>query len=77
MLIGGANFALHFQLVRGQPLVMWRDPEFRFYLGIFVAFWITSAVNLYGATYDSFGQRIKVCSVSGCIDHDYHGICHR
>jgi trk/ktr system potassium uptake protein len=59
MLIGGANFSLHFQLVRGQPLVMWRDPEFRFYLAIFVAFWITSAVNLYGATYDSFGNALR------------------
>ena len=49
MLIGGANFALHFQLVRGHPLVMWRDPEFRFYLAVFVGFWIVSAINLYGA----------------------------
>jgi trk system potassium uptake protein len=59
MLIGGANFALHFQLVRGHPLVMWRDPEFRFYLGIFIAFWITIAINLYGTPYDSFGQGLR------------------
>lgn len=59
MLIGGANFALHFQFVRGNPLVMWRDPEFRFYLGIFVAFWITIAISLYGAAYDSFPQALR------------------
>jgi trk system potassium uptake protein TrkH len=59
MLIGGANFALHFQLVRGHPLVMWRDPEFRFYLGVFLAFWLTISVSLYGAAYNSFGQALR------------------
>lgn len=62
MLIGGANFALHFQLVRGRPLVMWRDPEFRFYLAVFVGFWIVSAINLYGPTYDSFGKALRYAS---------------
>ncbi|MDQ1239127.1 MAG: trk/ktr system potassium uptake protein [Thermodesulfobacteriota bacterium] len=59
MLIGGANFALHIQLVRGSPLVMRRDPEFRFYLGVFVAFSIVSTVNLYGAAYESFGKTLR------------------
>lgn len=30
MLVAGVNFALHFQLFRGRPLAVWRDPEFRF-----------------------------------------------
>lgn len=30
MLVAGMNFALHFQLFRGRPHVLWRDPEFRF-----------------------------------------------
>lgn len=30
MLLAGINFALHFQLLRGRPLAMWRNPEFRF-----------------------------------------------
>ena len=36
MLVASLNFALHFQLFRGRPLVLWRDPEFRFF-GILVA----------------------------------------
>jgi trk system potassium uptake protein len=59
MLIGGANFALHFQIVRGHPLVMWRDPEFRFYLGVFLSFWLTISINIYGGVYNSFGQALR------------------
>lgn len=36
MLVASLNFALHFQLFRGRPMVLWRDPEFRFF-GITVA----------------------------------------
>lgn len=36
MLVASLNFALHFQLFRGRPMVLWRDPEFRFF-GILVA----------------------------------------
>jgi trk system potassium uptake protein TrkH len=35
MFISGANFALHYKVIRDRAPVTWfRDPEFRFYLGI-------------------------------------------
>ncbi len=36
MVLAGINFALHFRLLRGRPLVMLRDAEFRFYIGLIV-----------------------------------------
>ncbi len=40
MIIGGINFALHFQVFRGNPKAMWQDPEFRFFIsfvGVLIA----------------------------------------
>jgi trk system potassium uptake protein TrkH len=34
MVIAGANFALHFQVLRGRPGRLLRDAEFRFYMGV-------------------------------------------
>jgi len=34
MLLAGANFALHFQWLRGRPGRLFGDSEFRFYLGV-------------------------------------------
>jgi trk system potassium uptake protein TrkH len=45
MIIGGLNFALHFQLFRGKPLALWRDPEARFFLGVLALF--TAVITLY------------------------------
>src|SRR5690606_23981577 len=30
MILGGINFALYYQLLRGRPLMLWRDTELRF-----------------------------------------------
>jgi len=34
IIIGGANFALHFQWIRGRPGPLFRDDEFRFYVSL-------------------------------------------
>jgi trk system potassium uptake protein TrkH len=34
MMVAGANFALHFQMLRGRPGRLFRDSEFRFYVGV-------------------------------------------
>ena len=36
MLIGGANFALHYQAIRGRPASYLKVSEFRLYIGLFV-----------------------------------------
>ncbi len=34
MFLAGINFTLYFRIVQGKPQNLWRDPEFRTYLGI-------------------------------------------
>jgi len=61
MLLGGINFALHFQLFRGKPLAMWRDSEFRFFMGFWALLTLIIAVNCLG-TYESFWQALRYAS---------------
>jgi trk system potassium uptake protein len=58
MFICGINFALHFQLLRGRPLALWRDPEFRFYGWLTLIFTLVAMVYLYGV-YGSVGQALR------------------
>jgi trk system potassium uptake protein TrkH len=46
MVAAGVNFALHFQLLRGRPLRLLRDPEFRFYLWLLVGAMVLITVDL-------------------------------
>ncbi|ANM30058.1 hypothetical protein ABI59_11460 [Acidobacteria bacterium Mor1] len=46
MIMAGANFALHFQLLRGRPRPLFTDPEFRLYLGILGGATVLLAANL-------------------------------
>jgi trk system potassium uptake protein TrkH len=62
MLLGGINFALHFQFFRGKPLAMWRDSEFRFFLGFWLLLTLIIAINCVGKTYDSFWQALRYAS---------------
>jgi trk system potassium uptake protein len=58
MLVCGINFALHLQLLRGRPLVLWRDPEFRFFGWLVLVFTGVAVVFLY-ADYGSVGQALR------------------
>ena len=59
MLIAGINFSLHFYLLRGKPRIMWQDPEFRFFISLFLVFFAVTAVSIYGATYPSVGKSVQ------------------
>ncbi|MBU4355196.1 MAG: TrkH family potassium uptake protein [Proteobacteria bacterium] len=59
MLIAGINFSLHFYLLRGKPRIMWRDPEFRFFLGLFLVFFLVTTVSIYRVNYQSFGASLQ------------------
>jgi trk system potassium uptake protein TrkH len=59
MLIAGINFSLHFHLLRGKPQILWRDPEFRFFMGLFLLFFVVTAVSIYGVNYHSVGRSIQ------------------
>jgi len=59
MLVAGINFALHFQFLRGKPLVFWRDSECRFFLIVVLALVIVVSINIWGPVYQSFGQALR------------------
>ena len=59
MLIAGINFSLHFQLLRGKPGIMWRDTEFRFFMGLFAVFTLITTVSIWGSIYSSPGQSLR------------------
>jgi trk system potassium uptake protein TrkH len=61
MLLGGINFALHFQAFRGKPMALWRDPECRFFMGFWLLLTIIIAVNCL-RTYESFGKALLYAS---------------
>lgn len=62
MLIAGANFTLHYQMLRGRPLAFWKDPEFKFYIGIFTVFTALSVASVTGINYETVGEAIRYCS---------------
>lgn len=53
MIACGMNFALHYQAFRGDLSAYWRDPEFKFYLGVFFLGTAVVTLNLAaGGGYD-------------------------
>lgn len=59
MLVAGMNFALHFQLVRGRPLALWRDTECRFFLGVVLGVTACVAVAIRGVAVASWPEAIR------------------
>lgn len=51
MLVGGTNFGLFYQMIRGQFFALFKDEEFRIYILFFVAASLLITFNLMGAEY--------------------------
>lgn len=47
MLLAGINFSLHYRALRGDVSAWWKDSEIRFFLGVFAAFTLMVALQLY------------------------------
>jgi trk system potassium uptake protein TrkH len=62
MFIAGANFALHYSMLRGSPGTYWRDPEFRFYLLLIVICTAAVTLQLRASTYDTIGTALRYAS---------------
>ncbi len=79
MLIGGINFALHHALFTGKPLVMIKNAEFRFFMGVVALFTIACTVSLYtipdgslGKTFrDAAFQVVSIITTTGYATADY------
>lgn len=56
MLIAGINFSLHYLLIKGRPGALWRDPECRCFLGIFLVITVITFFCILGRDYQSAGE---------------------
>ena len=59
MLMAGINFSLHYQMLRGKPLVLWRDSECRFFLGAVVLLIFVVSFDIFGSVYETIGQALR------------------
>ena len=80
MFLAGANFALHYMVLRGKPKVLLRDPEFRFYAFLILgATLVITAFVLLGGNYDNWltglryaaFQVVSIITTTGFVTADY------
>jgi len=62
MFVAGINFSLHYQMLRGRPLVFWRDEECRFYLLIVFVLVVVVTFDIHGYLYEGLGQAFRYSS---------------
>ncbi len=61
MILAGANFSLHYHLIRGRPGPLLKDPEFRMYVGIIGVVTILVTGNLVASSlYKSFFEALRL-----------------
>jgi trk system potassium uptake protein TrkH len=60
MVMAGINFSLHYQLIRGRSLAVWKDAELRFFLGLLVVLVFLVSTNLYLSDfYETIGKALR------------------
>ena len=75
MFLAGVNFALNFRALRGKPICYFRDPEFRFYLGTWLAATVIIILNIYRSVYPSFGQAVRAACFQSTSIMTTTGFC--
>ncbi len=81
MLLVGINFSLHYQLIRGKPLALWRDSECRFFIGMVLLLTLIVTFSTYRSVYAQIGEAIRYSSfqvvsmltTTGYTTADYEG----
>jgi trk system potassium uptake protein TrkH len=79
MLFAGINFSLHYQFLKGDSLAFWRNPEFRFFIGIVAIFVLVVTFNVYHWVYETFSQALRfgafqvtsIITTTGYVTADY------
>jgi trk system potassium uptake protein TrkH len=79
MLMAGINFSLHYQMLKGKPLVFWKDSECRFFLCTVLLLVIVVSINVYGSVYETIGnafrygafQVVSIITTTGYATADY------
>ncbi len=59
MFLAGINFALHYQALRGRPLALWRDSEFRFYFIFFLVWTLSITVCVWETNTSGFMDSLR------------------
>lgn len=59
MFLAGANFSLHYRLLRGNLKVYWQDREFLVYLGIIGVATVIIGTDVWLNTYDTFADALR------------------
>lgn len=79
MFLAGVNFSLYFYVMRGQPRVLWKNTEFRFYVSVITAVTFVLALYLRGTDYSSLAdsfrysvfQVVTIMTTTGYASADY------
>ncbi len=75
MFLAGTNFALNYRALRGHPLCYFKDPEFRFYLGVWLTATAAIVANVYGHIYPSFWKSVRVAFFNSTSIMTTTGFC--
>jgi trk system potassium uptake protein TrkH len=75
MFLAGTNFALNYRALRGSPLCYFKDPEFRFYLGVWLTATAVVVANVYGRIYPSFWKSVRVAFFTSTSIMTTTGFC--
>ncbi len=59
MMLAGINFSLHYQMLRGKPLVLWQDSECRFFLGAVALMTLVVSLDIFGSVYETIGEALR------------------
>ncbi|MFW5487440.1 MAG: TrkH family potassium uptake protein [Desulfovibrio sp.] len=62
MLVAGINFSLHFRLLQGKPLALWRDPECRTFLIFFGVVTLIIMICILGTHLENFPSAFRLAS---------------
>ena len=79
MFIAGINFALHYQMLRGRPLIFWRDAECRFFIFVVIILTMVVTLNIHGRITEDLGtalrygafQVVSIVTTTGYATADY------
>ncbi len=62
MVLAGINFSLHYQILRGKPLIFWRDSECRLFLLLVLGLTLLVTLNIHGHVYDNLFKSVQYAS---------------
>jgi len=85
MFLAGVNFTLHYYVLKGRPISVWKNEEFRYYLGLVLTFtllistalafqqdiWGGGFQKLEQAFRDSLFQVVSIVTTTGYVSADY------